>query len=307
MKSFLVLMSTYNGEKFISEQLESIKEQKNVIVDLIIRDDGSSDNTVYLINKFIYDNNYPKITLVSSVNCGLVKSFFELVNIAYVSEKKYDYYAFSDQDDYWLDNKLDAASSLLELLGQNKPVLYFSQTQRVDEKLNYLPTKKISIYKIFAESLMYHCATGCTEVFNFKLLEIVSESLTKIPSMHDSYFYQVCLAVGGDIVFDERSYILYRQHSNNVIGGKEKFLKRWKRRLNQLFINHTNERLKNAEAILFNLGDKVTAQNKLIIEQVIVYRTSFIKAYKLLNNKEFRSKSFVHNLNFIISVLIKMY
>lgn len=307
MKNVLVLMSTYNGEKYIYEQLESIKKQININVDLIIRDDGSIDNTKYLINKFISENIYPQISLFEGENIGFVKSFFELAKISYSSERKYDFYAFSDQDDYWLENKIEEAVLSLEKLKLNKPSLYFCQPQRVDEYLNPLPTKGLSLFNSFGESLILHCATGCTEVFNYELIKVVVMSLKRFPSMHDSYFHQVCLAIGGEVVFDKRSFILYRQHSNNVIGGKEKFFNQWKRRYEQFYYKRANERSKNAELLLFNLSTKILSNNISHIKQIIEYKNSFSAKFKLLTNKEIRSKSLSHNINFFISVLTNQY
>ena len=101
----LVLMSTYNGEKYLDKQLESILNQNVKNVDILIRDDGSKDNTIKIINKWLVE--FPKrIKLETKENIGVVKSFFELVKAAPID---YDYYFFSDQDDYWSEKKLEKA------------------------------------------------------------------------------------------------------------------------------------------------------------------------------------------------------
>ena len=96
-----VLMSSYNGEKYIEEQIESIIEQENVVVDLFIRDDGSTDKTKEIITRFQSEN----IHINLDYNIGVVKSFFELIKTA----DGYDYYALCDQDDVWDKDKLYVA------------------------------------------------------------------------------------------------------------------------------------------------------------------------------------------------------
>ena len=97
MKKILVLMSTYNGEKYVDTQIKSVLNQKNVNVKIYIRDDGSSDKTVDIIKKY----NDERITFFEGQNKGATDSFFELIKKAPLD---FDYYAFCDQDDYWEDN-----------------------------------------------------------------------------------------------------------------------------------------------------------------------------------------------------------
>ena len=93
-------MSTYNGEAFVAEQLESIINQTYKNIEIVIRDDGSSDNTVGIIKE--YQKKYNNIKLYEGKNVGFVKSFFELLSLA-----KADYYSYADQDDVWIDNNLN--------------------------------------------------------------------------------------------------------------------------------------------------------------------------------------------------------
>ena len=118
MKKIAVLMSTYNGEKYIEQQIKSILAQENVDVTLYIRDDGSFDNTVYCIKKF-QDKN---INIIIGDNKGPCNSFLELVNLV---DDTYDYYAFSDQDDVWLPQKLKKSIDLIEKINvSEKSCLY---------------------------------------------------------------------------------------------------------------------------------------------------------------------------------------
>lgn len=103
-----ILMSTYNGEKYIEEQIQSILNQEEVIIKLYIRDDGSTDNTVKIIESFNKEN----IVLFKMSNIGWKKSFLELTKLVEYHDD--EYYAFSDQDDVWKKNKISIAINYLE-------------------------------------------------------------------------------------------------------------------------------------------------------------------------------------------------
>ena len=108
-----VLMSTYNGEKYIREQIESILNQKKVKVHLLIRDDGSQDSTIEIVKE--YANKYPNVSVYAGKNIGIGNSFMELLRNA----PEADYYAFADQDDVWLDGKLERAIELIKATEQS--------------------------------------------------------------------------------------------------------------------------------------------------------------------------------------------
>ena len=126
MRNILVLMSTYNGEKYLKEQIDSILAQKNVEVTIRVRDDGSTDGTIRILEEY---QKCGKLNWYSSTNMGPAKSFLDLV---YNAPLKYDYYAFCDQDDYWKEDKLYKAIERLEHF-DDKPALYHCELEIVDE------------------------------------------------------------------------------------------------------------------------------------------------------------------------------
>ena len=101
-KKVAVVLSTYNGEKYVKEQLDSILKQTYKNVEIIVRDDGSKDSTVEIIKE--YQEKHKNIKLVVGENLGFIKSFFELLKIA-----EADYYSYADQDDIWVKNKIELA------------------------------------------------------------------------------------------------------------------------------------------------------------------------------------------------------
>lgn len=210
-----VMMSTYNGEKYLREQINSILNQKDVDVDLYVRDDKSTDST----NKILEDFK-DKITIIpSNYNYGPAKSFMEI--LYFVGE--YEYYAFADQDDIWLENKLQKGIFAIENQKLKEPLLYFSNRtfyqNNVETGMRY---KSKPNYTLTGE-IVGNCVAGCTVVFNKHLRDILikeenrpSEKTLK-SRMHDSWVVALA-AYYGKIIYDDKSYILYRIHNNNVVG-----------------------------------------------------------------------------------------
>lgn len=123
MYKVAVLLSTYNGSKYIKEQIDSILSQEGVNIDIYIRDDGSTDETVNIIYEYKSNN----IFLTEGKNIGVGNSFMELL---YSVPEIYDYYAFADQDDIWSEKKIRIA---IEVLQKNKKHLYASNQELIDK------------------------------------------------------------------------------------------------------------------------------------------------------------------------------
>ncbi|HOV15546.1 MAG TPA: glycosyltransferase, partial [Spirochaetota bacterium] len=122
-----ILMSTYNGEKYLKEQLDSLLNQTYKNIKIYIRDDGSSDNTLNILKEYNKEN---KINLFVGENIGFVKSFFWLIK----NSDNADYYSFSDQDDVWFPGKLEKAINLLNKYDSQIPTLYFSNFDYYDSE-----------------------------------------------------------------------------------------------------------------------------------------------------------------------------
>lgn len=216
-KRVLILMSTYNGEKYIEEQLKSIQKQNYSNQMLMIRDDGSTDGTLEIIQN--YQKRDMDICLLSGENLGVCESYFALLKAA---NKKADYYALADQDDYWLPDKISAAVQKIEReVDKKNPILYAGNKILVDEKLNRIHSKVTYLSEYvpsFGNALVQNICTGCTCVINQALLSLICAHIPKEKViMHDWWIYLVASAFG-TVIYDKDSYILYRQHKNNVHG-----------------------------------------------------------------------------------------
>lgn len=215
-----IIMSTYNGARYLRTQLDSIVQQTIESKSLLIRDDGSSDNTVSIILE--YQKKYPWIEVYQGNNVGVQKSFFELVER---SDPKAEFIAFADQDDEWLPEKLERAVNKLEALYRKKeqPLLYCGSQIMVDEQLKPLDVTVSRVVKhpAFGNALVQNICTGCTAVINRELAELIRNNM---PSnideivMHDWWLY-LTASCFGDVYYDEVPYIRYRQHGKNTHGA----------------------------------------------------------------------------------------
>lgn len=140
-RNVLVLMSVYNGEFYLQEQIDSVLEQKDIDVHLLIRDDGSSDNSVNIIKMNAYKDS--RVRLIEGENIGCTKSFMALCKEALSCAVKYDFYSFCDQDDIWFENKLVKSVSVLSSFDSHAPCLYMATSIATDEKLNDLHIKTL--------------------------------------------------------------------------------------------------------------------------------------------------------------------
>ena len=193
-------MSTYNAMKFGAAQLSSILAQAGVEVQLRVRDDGSSDGTQQWL-----DAEAAKGHLVwwQGENLKPARSFMELLEKA---DEEVGYYAFADQDDIWMSDKLNAAVARLEKSG-DVPALYFSRTQPVNEQMEPLAALTFTPRVTFGEALMCHVATGHTMVMNPALRRVVLQYRPDFLPMHDMWVYLVALAVGAKVYYDEKPHV----------------------------------------------------------------------------------------------------
>ncbi|MCH1642345.1 glycosyltransferase family 2 protein [Paenibacillus timonensis] len=264
--NFLILLSTYNGEKYLTDQINSLLAQEDINFHLLIRDDGSKDATIPIIKTFIRSIS-GKITLMEAKNVGAKNSFFELIKQSANSLDNYDFFAFCDQDDIWKKQKLCRAANLLSKESPNLPLMYCSSTQMVDSELNKLriwpntPKKPLTVYNALVENV----AVGCTTVLNGRALEMLAANLPSNLNhviMHDWWAYLTVSALGR-VIFDSEPSIHYRQHSNNVLGGQsDNWITKWRRRFWRYFKGQNH-------FILSNQAKEFLARYKSLLDQEI--------------------------------------
>jgi glycosyltransferase involved in cell wall biosynthesis len=262
-----VILSTYNGERFLSEQLESILAQQSVSIKLYIRDDGSSDGTRAILASFA--QSHAHIEVEYGDNIGVINSFFAVLRKV---PPDAEFVAFADQDDIWLPDKLIRAVDRIK--NSSKPVMYCSCYKAVDENGNFLwrsqpPEKEIS----FKNAIVQNITTGCTVVMNRSLLAAlkINQVNTKNLIMHDWWVYLVA-ACFGQIIYDREPSMLYRQHGGNVVGAKNGFAF-WLGRIKRFFLyRKKNSRIAQAREFLERYKSDLSTDDSHLISAFIVYR-----------------------------------
>lgn len=222
-----ILLSTYNGEKYLSEQIDSILRQTYNDWNLLIRDDGSSDGTSTIITKYVSD--YPDkirwINKESVCNVGVIRSFETLMQ-----ESTAPYFMFCDQDDVWLPYKVEQSLKILqqteEKYGKKSPILVHTDLHVVDKNLSEINSSffnmtgfnPVKVHSNIHYALMYNCVTGCTIIGN-ELTRKVSTPIAEWAEMHDSWVTRKVLLNAGKVITIPTQTMLYRQHGNNVLGS----------------------------------------------------------------------------------------
>lgn len=231
---FCVLLASFNGEKFLNEQLESIRIQKGVDIDLYISDDNSSDDTLSIIKRYqeLHRHSLSISIFENKHNSGSsALNFFNLLEK--IDLMKYQAISFADQDDIWHENKLLAAWKNIEdgsNYGYSSSYTNFSNGKE-NKYINKQSNQKK--YDFIFEGPGPGCTFVITQELALKIKELINLNRDKIKniSYHDWFIYFYCRSLGLSWFIDDESYIFYRQHEGNVWGlnvGLKSFLKRIK-------------------------------------------------------------------------------
>jgi glycosyltransferase involved in cell wall biosynthesis len=300
-----ILLSTYNGDRYLDEYLHSLNEQDWRDLTLIVRDDGSSDNTLPILKRNQEISELSFQILPSAVHLGAAQSYLRLLDEA---GDGFDYYAFGDQDDIWLPGKITRAVNKLSPLSEDFPCLYCSRHEYVDEKLNHLQWSRIPQCIGFGNAIVENVATGCTVLINKSARKIILSSLPRKVLMHDWWFY-LTVSCFGQIVFDDYSGIQYRQHSSNAIGAATTFADDLGRRVRRFFrsdggifrfSNQVNE-------FLESFGNTITEEQRRILYLVISGKSSINDRLRLAMSRNIWRQRRIDDLILRILITINHY
>lgn len=262
----IICLATFNGEKYIKEQIESIQNQSVKNWSLLIRDDGSTDDTIRIINEISKTDN--RITIIEDKkgNIGVIKSFSAILGEALTQNP--DYIWFCDQDDVWLPNKMHAMlNSIISKneINESTPILAHSDLRvvdqnliQIDESLIHLIDEKygVSPKNVSINNLLHrNYISGCACVINKKLAEI-SYPFPNGIIMHDWWLSLLAL-ITGEIIYIDDKLINYRQHGNNNIGSVKK----------KSYINHAKH-LRRLVGINKDYTFKTIIQSKELVKRV---------------------------------------
>ena len=231
MEKVNILLPTYNGEKYLRDQLDSLINQTYKNLDIYIRDDGSTDNTVSIIDEYCCKDikGIRFIKIDDGKKLGYPDCYWKLMHVA----KEAPYYAFCDQDDFWYPKKIESAISKLSSLDNSKPNLCFCGFNYCDGEMNFL--RKGDSYEVgtcfsFEKGMYYTYAPGFTQVVNKKLIQMINtEKLMGEGMFHDIYCQWIASALG-NVVNNKVVLADYRRHDMAVTlanKGKISSLKYW--------------------------------------------------------------------------------
>lgn len=311
MLSICIVMSAYNGADYIQEQVESLESQTVKIARIHIRDDGSTDATPSIIRKLA--KQYSNITYEIAKNVGWMKGFI----LALDSCSGYDWYAFSDQDDKWMPDKIERALKVLserDVLSLEVPTLYAGNVTITDADLNPIELRNPEPVDIETRTLPEtmtrdDMAGGLTYVFNDAARDLLVHFTPLGCTGHDRTLMLICKTFG-KVVYDFESKLLYRQHGTNVYGGfaaKEPPV--YKKFLNW-FKESERYRQEIAAGLLdlqkrFNLT--ATEENDEYLKLCSEYKTNFRAKTKLLLYKKIGGKNSKENLKLKFRILNNTY
>ena len=265
-------MCTYNGEKFIADQVDSIQQQSHKEWTLYVSDDGSDDTTLEIIHQKFRNRKANECVFLKGPKQGFCQNFLSL---ACNKSIQADYYAFSDQDDVWDKNKLHIAlSKLHNTENPDTPALYFGRSTYADEFLRpYALSRKMTRPLGFKNAILQSVAGGNTILFNQAAKRLI-EKVGVVPAVsHDWWLYQLISGVHGNVYYDENSYILYRQHENALVGGNTSLYSKCKRIFNVMNSQFKGWCTQNIQCFLI-ARPYFTAENNQLVDELINIRKS---------------------------------
>ncbi len=290
-------MSTYNGEKFVLPQVESILAQKDVDVTLNIYDDVSKDNTLEVLKKIEKEHKNVHVFL-NEKNKNYTYNFMDAL-FTFKDNEDYDYYAFSDQDDVWVEDKLITAINHIKEKGEC--TLYCSNLSVVDQELN--PTGRT--FRDMERKYTHHdqifacTTTGCTSVFDNAFKNLLTRQYPEKLLYHDYWIGLVAnYCKQANYILDvDPSHILYRQHNSQASGGapKQSFFSKVKNYLR----GETNFHI--LQLLLKYYGEDLIEEDKIIIEKFLDYKKLKNKFYLLKNVKK------SHGTRFKVKLLLNRF
>ncbi|HFI0932056.1 TPA: glycosyltransferase [Streptococcus suis] len=304
MKKIAVILSTYNGEKYLKEQMDSLVSQEGVDISLFVRDDGSTDRTVEIIQSY---SDKMDILLFKESNVGFERSFRAAV--LKTEGTSFDLYAFCDQDDIWYKDKLIKGINYIESQENAAPILYCSNQQIIDEKGQFVRDEEDKQNTITKESSLFALnQRGCVMVWNDSLhthLKVSYQMMNTnefIPA-HDTWITILAYALGHVYVDNSRT-MGYRISTHNTagsyIGLKGRIGYIWKK-LGIVFQNRKHQRTQLSQLLLSYL-QTVPDSDSNYIRVFLKYQSSLIQSCKFV----FSSHQYFQGMSWKWKILSKL-
>lgn len=298
-----ILMCTKNGAAFLGEQLKSIADQTHSNWILIVSDDGSTDETKKILRQFA-DSHKQKTVVRNGPRKGVCANFLSLATDPTIDA---DYFAFSDQDDVWYENKLQRALTWLTTVPIDMPALYCGRTELVSidgRPYGFSPlfTRPIN----FRNALIQSLGGGNTMVFNKAAKRLLEATGRLDVVLHDWWMYQLISAVGGAIRYDPQPALKYRQHLDNLIGSNLGWCARLIRIRMMLSGRFRDWNRMNIAALQQVPAYMIKPQNSVVLQQFAKARTASLlkRLYYLKQSGVYRQTS-PGNIGLLVATVLK--
>lgn len=295
-----VLICTYNGERFLRAQLDSIASQTQVDWVVAVSDDGSTDSTLEILQEYKRGWGDEKLAVFSGPKRGFAANFISLTCQDAIQS---EFYAWADQDDIWHDNKLQTALGWLQTIPEDVPALYCGRTELINEDCQSIGFSPLfDRPATFSNALVQSIGGGNTMVFNHAACKLIREAGKGLSVVsHDWWAYLAVTGAGGCVYYDAIPTILYRQHDDNIVGSNSNLSSRITR-LRMVFEgrfrgwNETN--IRALESIDYRLSE----ENRSILncfKEARVHRG--LKRFWLLRRSGVYRQTFLGNLGLLLA------
>ena len=308
-KKVCVILCSYNGERYINEQINSILNQVGVDVEIFARDDLSKDETINILRE--YQSKHTNFHLYEehpSENIGVRNGFMQTLSWALEQSDEESYYAFADQDDVWLEDKLLQALNKMPSKQGDSGWLYYSNKIIVDQHLQVLRKEKYVPKNRFNEMYFASHAYGCTIVIDHTLAELCSKYVSESTHFHDDWIHRLAISIGSEITFDSNAYILYRQHGENTCGTfatDSKSIKHLVIRAMELLKDGQGyNRVGLASDIITNYHEYLSEKSLKQLVLIKNYKTNLLSKIKLILEARISGISMRNRAVWIIKVLL---
>ena len=300
MRKVTVVMSAYNGSKYIEAQLNSIFRQKDVDVTCYVRNDGSTDNMLEVLNSFTSNIKNGSLRISDGDNVGWEKSFLFALRDA----PQGDYYAFADQDDIWFEDKLISGIEMLEKKNNKDiPLMYHCNKISTDESLKPLHHQVRRTPKPLnrQNAMIQEYAQGCSIILNEAARRLVLRHIPKEKIAHDFWCGLICYMFG-DVIYDNRPHFYHISHGNNA-SGEGHTVGSWKGRLRKFFSDSSVYYLPISD-LIEGYNDMLTEDDKSFLNILSTYKHSLRAKLQLLFSTHFIRDSIMGTLSLKMAILL---
>ena len=265
-----ILMCTYNGAAFLAEQLKSIANQTHSDWSLWVSDDGSSDETLEILERFKQNRPPNRVEILNGPQQGASANYLSLITKQETAANTL--FALSDQDDVWMQDKLERAVQALSGLEHECTAYATSQIISDSTLTHHRPGKPCPAGPSFLNALVQNILSGSTLVLNANAMHLIQRGMPKTPvPFHDWWIYQIITGAGGTAIYDPNPSVHYRQHGGNLLGGN-RGRNAVLRRLKLLGKSNFSDWIDQNVAALLDAKPLLTDENRAILAAFIEAR-----------------------------------